>query len=298
MVSAQQINQPIRHEANALAANYPALLAEAERVAAIAATGLHGRRKAGQGETFWQYRPYQNTDAARRIDWRRSARGDSLFIRDNEWEAANTLYFWIDKNTGMNWKSQKKLPLKSDRAAIISLALSKLLMKSGEHCTIMGLDSRSRTGRVGFDRLFEDFSISKGTEDDFKSPIKAHSKVVIASDFLGPLDDWKIKLAHLAARPTKGILLHIIDPAEIAFPYKGRLELKMPGLNALKSLIVGRAENSREQYQARFERHIKDIDALAKSLGWHVVRHDTSKPATHPMNALHGLLSGQTGMGR
>jgi len=98
MLSSLQTQNTVRKDANAIAAAYPALLAEAERVAAIVATGFHGRKQAGQGETFWQYRPYQQTDAARRIDWRRSAKGDSLFVRDNEWEAANTIYFWLDKN--------------------------------------------------------------------------------------------------------------------------------------------------------------------------------------------------------
>jgi len=284
MISSLLAQDRLKQDANTLAAAYPALLAEAERVASIVATGLHGRRQAGQGETFWQYRPYQNTDAARRIDWRRSAKGDSLFVRDNEWEAANTIYFWLDKNPGMNWKSSQSLPLKSERAAIISLALAKLLMKGGEHCAILGQDKRTRTGRVGFDRLLEDLLSSEGSQKDFTVPIKSYSRNIIASDFLSPITEWKDRLTALANHSAKGVLLHIIDPAEEAFPYKGRVELKMPGLNTLKSFIVGRAENSREDYQARFERHIQDVESLAKSIGWHVIRHDTSEPATHALN--------------
>jgi len=283
----------LRLQARTLAANYPALLAEAQRVSAIMASGLHGRRKAGQGETFWQYRPYDSSDAARRIDWRRSARSDDLYVRDNEWEAANTIYLWQDCSAGMNWQSSNKLPLKSDRASVIILALAHLLMQGGERCAILGQDHRSRTGRKGLDRLFEDFLTSKGSKTDFKTEIKAHSKLIIASDFLGPLDTWTDELAKLAARPTQGILLHIIDPAEQAFPYKGRLKLKMPGLDTVKSLIVGRAETSQEVYQSRFEQHIADVDALAQRLGWQVVRHNTADPATLALNPLYGLLSGQ-----
>lgn len=282
----------IRLKARRLSASYPALLAEAERVAAIAATGLHGRRKSGTGETFWQYRPYNNTDAAHRIDWRRSAKSDALYVRDNEWEAANTIYFWQDRHSGMDWHSNAKLPLKSERAAIISMALANLLMQGGEHCGIIGLDQRSRTGRRGLERLFEDLILSNGVHSDFTSPIRAHSKVIIASDFLAPLDIWKVNLAQLAARPTHGILLHIIDPAEESFPYKGRLELKMPGLKSIKSMIVGRAETAQMSYQSRFERHITDIDLLAKGLGWHVIRHYTHDPASRPLTQLYGLLSG------
>jgi uncharacterized protein (DUF58 family) len=283
----------LRLQARTLADSYPALLAEAQRVASIVAAGVHGRRKAGQGETFWQYRPYDLTDAAHRIDWRRSARGDELFVRDNEWEAANTVYLWQDRAPGMDWRSKKSLPLKSESATVITLALSHLLMQGGERCAILGQDGRTRTGRKGLDRLFEDFMSSAGTLDSFNSDIKGHSKVVIASDFLGSLENWTKELATLAARPTQGILLHVIDPAEQAFPYKGRLQLKMPGLKDVKSLLVGRAENAQESYQNRFDQHIADIDKLAKRIGWQVVRHQTDKPATLALNQLFGLLSGQ-----
>ena len=100
----------LRRRAEDLAAGYPALLAEAERVAAIVAQGVHGRRRPGQGESFWQYRHYQNSDSASHIDWRRSARGDQVYVRENEWEAANTVYFWRDGSDGMNWSSSPKHP--------------------------------------------------------------------------------------------------------------------------------------------------------------------------------------------
>jgi len=59
---------------------------------------------------------YQPSDSANQIDWRRSARGDQVYIRENEWEAANTVYFWRDGSDGMDWSSSKKLPTKRNRA--------------------------------------------------------------------------------------------------------------------------------------------------------------------------------------
>ncbi len=283
----------LRLKARSLAARYPALLAEAKRVSAITATGFHGRRKPGQGETFWQYRPYDTSDAANRIDWRRSARSDALYVQDNEWEAANTIYLWQEHNAGMDWASSRELPLKSERAAVILLALSHLLMQGGERCKIIGQDGRSRTGRKGLDRLFEDFIRNAGHMRDLNSEVKTHSKVIIASDFLGDFDIWKTILSQLAARPTNGVLLHIVDPAEQAFPYKGRLQLKMPGLSEMKSLIVGRAETAQERYQNRFEQHKADIEALGRNLGWQVIRHETNRPASLALSEIYGLMSGQ-----
>jgi len=132
----------LRRRAENLAAGYPALLAEAERVAAVVAQGVHGRRRPGQGETFWQYRNYHTSDAANQIDWRRSARGDQVYIRENEWEAANTVYFWRDGSDGMRWQSSKKHPTKQDRATVLSMALASLLMRAGERCSVMGESGR------------------------------------------------------------------------------------------------------------------------------------------------------------
>jgi len=91
----------LRREAEQAASRFPALLAEAEQVAASIAHGVHGRRRAGSGETFWEYRHHRPEDGARAVDWRRSARGDHFYVRETEWEAANAVYLWRDGSAGM-----------------------------------------------------------------------------------------------------------------------------------------------------------------------------------------------------
>jgi uncharacterized protein (DUF58 family) len=78
----------LRARAEALGQSLPPLLAEAELLAATVVLGDHGRRRAGMGDEFWQYRPAHAGDSARMIDWRRSARSDSHFVREREWQAA------------------------------------------------------------------------------------------------------------------------------------------------------------------------------------------------------------------
>src|SRR3546814_6131026 len=82
---------PLRHRAEQLAATLPPLLVAAERVAATVAQGVHGRRRVGQGETFWQYRHYDFGDQPQSIDWRQSAKSDMVFVRQMEWEAAQSV---------------------------------------------------------------------------------------------------------------------------------------------------------------------------------------------------------------
>ncbi len=282
----------LRNRAERLAGGFPALLAGAERVASIVASGVHGRRRPGQGETFWQYRNYHSSDSATQIDWRRSARGDQVFVRDNEWEAANSVYFWRDGHSGMAWSSHKNLPLKADRASVLTLALASLLMRAGERCAIIGETDKPRAGRIGFERLSMRLARSEGHTDMLDAKIAPHAKMVITSDFLEKPDIWRGRLARLSGRPVSGVLLHIIDPAEESFPYKGRLELRIPGMGKATPFILGRAEQAQEKYQAKFQAHCCAMDDIARRLGWTLIRHRTDAPATQALTALYQALAG------
>jgi len=282
----------VRQRALALSQGYPALLAEAERVASIVASGVHGRRRAGQGETFWQYRNYTVTDAASQIDWRRSARGDQIFVRDNEWEAANSIYLWPDTRPGMDWGSNKSLPTKADRGRVLTLAIANLLMKAGERCALIGLQDRPRSGRVGYERLAESMMRAETDERALETDIPTHSRFVITSDFLDPIEVWRERLSRLSGRPVTGVLVQIIDPAEESFPFKGRLNMKAPG--GVKHFLLGRAETAREEYQNRLAEHNRRLADTAARLGWTLIRHRTDQPATMALNALYQALSGET----
>ena len=84
----------------------PRLILEARRVAATVIHGLHGRRRAGTGENFWQFRRFMSGEPARSIDWRRSARDDHLYVREREWEAAHTVWLWADRSPSMDFASR------------------------------------------------------------------------------------------------------------------------------------------------------------------------------------------------
>ena len=76
--------------AEAVGARLPPLLVAAERVASTVAQGVHGRRRVGQGDSFWQFRRFVAGDPTARIDWRQSAKSgrpvlDGWFIRETEW---------------------------------------------------------------------------------------------------------------------------------------------------------------------------------------------------------------------
>ncbi len=281
----------LRREAEALAAPYPALLAEAERVAAIVSQGIHGRRRAGAGETFWQYRDYSPSDSAHDIDWRRSARTDNYYVRENEWEAANTVWMWRDGAPGMDWKSHKSLATKKDRASVLMMALSSLLMRAGERCGVLGVSERPHTGRFGIERISQKLATADGGMDALTADFSAHAKLVLASDFLADADVWRQKLVALTARPASGILLHIVDPAERRFPFKGRVQLLQPGSKlAQLPFLLGRAEKLRDRYVKKFADHEADLAQTARRLGWTLITHTTDQPATQALSAMYQAL--------
>lgn len=280
-----------RRDAESLAAPFPSLLVEAERVAAIVAQGAHGRRRAGQGESFWQYRPYDKSDAATSIDWRRTARGQDVYVRDNEWEAAQSVWLWADDNAGMNWGSSNKLPTKSDRAKVLSLALAALLTRSGERCAVMGAQNRPLTGRVGMERAAEGLSHNMGQISALDHPIPAHVRLMLASDFLLPIETWTAQLSKLASRPASGVLLHIIDPSERDFPFRGRMEFRLPGALNQLPFMLGRAERVKAAYKDVFSAHLGALDDLARRLGWPLIRHYTDSSPVPALTALYGAFS-------
>src|SRR6201988_5157977 len=111
-----------------LAAQMPRLILEARRVAATIIHGLHGRRRAGSGENFWQYRRFISGEPAGRVDWRRSARDDFLYVREQEWEAAHTVWIWPDRSPSMTFQSKLAQEPKLERALIVAFRLAELLV--------------------------------------------------------------------------------------------------------------------------------------------------------------------------
>ena len=109
-----------------LAARLPRLILEARRVAATVIHGLHGRRRAGTGENFWQYRRFASGEPSHNVDWRRSARDDHLYVREREWESSHTIWLWVDRSPSMDFQSRLAEWSKLDRALVVSFALAEV----------------------------------------------------------------------------------------------------------------------------------------------------------------------------
>jgi uncharacterized protein (DUF58 family) len=273
-----------------LSTTMPRLILEARRVAATVIHGLHGRRRAGSGENFWQFRRFMSGEPAARVDWRRSARDDHLYVREREWEAAHTVWIWPDRSPSMVFASALVWETKLDRALVVAFALAEVLVEGGERVGLPGL-MRPSASRNIIERMAETI-VHDPTERASLPPSFApspQSEVVVLSDLWSPIADVRRTVAQLSANGAQGHVVQIVDPAEETFPFSGRVEFIDPEDG--HSITVGRAEAWREEYQARVERHRAEIRAETDRLGWSFIIHRTDRPASELLLALHTRMA-------
>jgi uncharacterized protein (DUF58 family) len=283
--------------ARTLAATMPRLILEARRVAATVIHGLHGRRRAGPGENFWQYRRFVSGEPAQRVDWRRSARDDHLYVREQEWEAAHTVWIWPDRSPSMAFASRLAEETKLDRALVIAFALAEVLVEGGERIGIPGI-MRPTANRNVIERMAEgivhDPTARASLPPSFSpSPL---AEIVVLSDLWSPIAEVHSTIAQLSASGAHGHVVQIVDPVEETFPFSGRIEFFEP--EGAGAITAGRAETWREQYEARVERHRVEIRAETDRLAWSFAIHRTDRPATDLLLWLHSSMgAGPQGTG-
>jgi uncharacterized protein (DUF58 family) len=271
-----------------LAARIPDLLIQARTIANTVIPGWHGRRRAGPGETFWQFRPFSPGEPAKRIDWRRSARDDHLYVREKEWEAAHTVWLWSDRSASMDFRSSRAGPTKLDRAIVLQLALADLLGRCGERVGIPGL-LHPVIDRRAAQILATALHHAPGTDSLPEiSSIRRFSDAVLISDFLDPIDEIIPRLNTLAATGARVHLVQILDPREESFAYAGRVEFRDPetGLR----LTAGRAQSWLQGYHTELKAHRQTLSNHCRRLDWSFIVHHTHRPATDPLLALHSRL--------
>lgn len=280
----------MRQRAQDLAATLPPLLVAARRVAETVAPGAHGRRRAGPGDAFWQFRAYQPFDAARMIDWRRSARGSTTFVREREFETAQTVYLWRDASPSMRWRSDRRLPEKRERGDLLTLALAILLIGAGERVALLGESLRPRSGQPAIEPIAGLLATTRdgGASLPVYEPLPRHASIVLIGDLLDPLDDLAAVVRRWSAEGVAGHMLQVTDPAEEGFPYRGRVRFE--GLEAETPHLLGRAEAISSDYQRRLARHRDGLGELARQTGWSFGTHTTDRSAESALLALFAVI--------
>ena len=289
MSEAASASRGLSARAAEAAGGLPHLIAEAAKAAAAVHHGYRGQRRKGAGDEFWQLRAARDGDHFRQIDWRRSARSEVPFVRETERKAAGTVLFWVDRSASMAFSSGER-GAKADRARVIALALSMLLSRADELFGLVNGAAPPGTGPARVERLATE--LVPGEDCEYGVPPRAaapRDAIVCLSDFLGPWNAIKDSVEFAAGAGSAGVLLQILDPAEEAFPFRGRTEFR--SMNGTLRFETLGAKSLKAGYAAELEKRKSAVAALARDAGWLSTVHGTGRPASPALLWLHEALS-------
>ncbi len=283
------MTEPVDHknlgDAERLAGGLPGLLMEADKVAHTFMKGVHGRRRVGLGESFWQFRSYQPGDQRRDIDWRQTAKRGEAFVRQMEWEASQTVWLYRDASESMNYRGYKNLPTKRNYAETLLLALAIVILNGGEQVSLLGTNLAPQTNYNSIQRIYEYLPMQNALAEQGR-PVASRSETIIISDFYFPMEQVSAFCQSLALRGIRGSLVQVFDPSEETLPFKGRTKFYDVEAPNGQPVIIPQVEAVREEYERRFKQHRQNLADAAKSWGW---KFSSFSTATKPETALAKL---------
>jgi uncharacterized protein (DUF58 family) len=292
---AQRLPAALQREAAELSGVLEHLTVEARQVSAQLAMGIHGRRRPGPGEEFWEFRPFVAGEPAHRIDWRRSARDDRLYVREREWESASSYSIWFDLSPSMHFVSALAKKPKRDRALVIGLALADMLVHAGERVALYGrtnpIASRQIIARMA-EALLRSGDVARDTggfPPDI--PLRRQDKLILIGDFILPIEDFAERMQRLAAKGVRGKILMIRDPAEELFPFSGEVEFE--AMETTELWRVGEAGDVSRAYRDRIVAHREELRRVATKHGFAFLHHVTDRPPAEVLLMLAAMIGGQ-----
>jgi uncharacterized protein (DUF58 family) len=271
---------------SATATSDAALLREAERLLQLldaastgrraegGAFGQHQARRPGGAQEFWQYRRYGTGDPAQVIDWRRSARGQALYVRERERDVPRSYRLLVDGAAGMQYASTPALPQKCDVALVLALALAARALAVHEAVALQDLPPRRLAHLptlLAEARWRKDFCLWQSAAG------AAVTCQLLITDLLQPLEQLVAGFRHWGVQGRHSVVVALSDPAEAAYPFAGRLRFEGT-LPASPSVVFGRAEAVTAAYHTARTAHFAAAEAAARACGWHWLAHTTGQP--------------------
>lgn len=279
----------LRGHAEMAVAGIPSLMIEADKIANSIHHGEHARRKSGTGVNFWQFRDYESGDRPQDIDWRQSGKTDHIYIRQKEMMVTRKTYLWCASYKGMDFTSQKNLRSKHETAQILTLAIAIAMTRAGEQVGYFGdLKTGHNDGAIRHIG-----AMLAGAAPDELPPVHdfilpRNASFVAVGDFLISPDALEETIKSMAGRGANGLIVQVLDPAEIEFSFQGRIQFE--GVSAQDKEIIDHIPSVRDEYQVRINTHIARIEEICARYGWHYCLHRTDTPPQDTMQNLWHIL--------
>ena len=220
--------------------------------------GLHASPYQGFSVEFSEHRKYTPGDDPKGIDWLVYAKTDKHYIKKFEAETNITGYLVIDTSASMAYAYRQEIS-KLDYSISLAAALCWLMVHQQDPCGLMVFDEKlhaslpARSKRSQIAQVLAVLSKVQpsGKTDIAKSLVQVaamlrhRSLLMIFSDLLADAEPIRDALLRLRHRGHDVILFHVLDEAEVKFPFKGMVEFTEP--ESLDRLVVD-ADAARRQY--------------------------------------------------
>lgn len=278
--------------ADTIASQLPELQLRAERAATSIYSAEHNQRKTGTGEKFWQYREYIPGDRPQDIDWRQSAKGDRIFIRQKEWQTTQTALFWCQNNQSMAYSSDKNIPTKAEEAVTMSLALAMMATRAGEQIAL--LDGLIRAGRS--EKTINELGQALCRPSEKALPASSihdlprNASLFLVGDFLSDPDKLYHALKPLHGYVSNAVLIQILDPAELTLPYSGHCVFRED--EHAPKMPIANVASIRDEYIEKIEKHIESVQAVCRKLQYSYMLHESGTPLTATLGNIWAMMEG------
>jgi uncharacterized protein (DUF58 family) len=225
--------------------------------------GLHASPFHGFSVEFSEHRRYSHGDDPKDIDWLVFAKTDKYYVKKFEAETNITGYLCMDLSQSMGFTHRQELT-KFDYAICLAASLCYLMVHQQDPVGLVTFDKHIRdvippkSKRTQLGNILAHLANLKptGPTDIAKSVIQIasllrhKSLVMIFSDLLAEPGPVFQSLRRLRHRGHDVILFHILDEAEVSFPYEGMIEFEDP--ETLEKVVVD-ATSYRQDYQSEIE---------------------------------------------
>ena len=248
--------------------------------------GLHASPYQGFSVEFSEHRKYAAGDDPKDIDWLVYAKTDKHYVKKFEAETNITGYLVVDASASMAYTYRQELT-KLDYSISLAAALCWLMIHQQDPCGLMLFDEKlhaslpARSKRSQIAQVLSVLATVKpsGKTDIAKSlgqvaaMLRHRSLVMVFSDLLADPQPIRESLLRLRHRGHDVILFHVLDEAEVKFPFDGVVEFTEP--ESQDKLVVD-ADAARRDYVASVEAFRDEYRMLCQQAGIDYVPLDTS----------------------
>ena len=256
-------------------------------------TGKHRNTHRGHSVEFTEHREYSSGDDLRYVDWKVFGKTDKVYLKQFEAETNLVCHLLVDVSESMCYQSDGTALSKLEYAQCLAAAFAYVVLRQRDSASLTTFDDgvrqmvRESSNPAHLRQLVDVLDRSEpckksllgGVLHEMSKRLLHRGIVVMISDLLGDVDSLLSGLKHLRHQRHEVVVLQLLDPAEIDFPF--RQTTLFEGLEAL-SEVLAEPRGVRTAYLAALQRFLERIQAGCRSLqvDYQLVRTDQPFDAT------------------